>query len=635
MEHTMIAKDFVIEKAPFYHQAFRVRSSYDQQRGEFFSHQPYNDLKIALDNCAQTWKVTWDTNTCTWDDVFDELRAAEDEYNSRGKENMVRRFMRAAGDNSADISRWFDMLPSEFAGSVVSAGLKLIFSLAKHQADIRHKILSSFCEILETINNTRRTREQFKSNSNLRAYAIDLYETVLRTMEKLIQMLNGSQKSRSSLSHVKDKIFRPTLRSSEVDQALEEMHSKVRRYQSCLEGARDERVGMIDASTRSILRETQATRSTVWETRAGVEEITQTMGTMNEAVNQINFRVEQLHDQFQTSQNALGCDAQNALLGTVLDRLVEKLQATIPLPTFLSPRVLADHIKEPFLSREKLVEALNVHHLTALDDIEYLLRQGGSFSNASHAQAQAQQVLYLPRFHDWLSSPAPDLLLVHGNFESCSRITPLSYLCAHLSLTLSKTPGLLVLHFFCGQHDSLIDPLSGPQGLLRSLITQLLYAGGPFNYDFIATRDYAEAIKAHSVRDLCSTFRALITQIPLDQRVFCFIENIIWFECEEWTQELIDVMEMLYRMAHDASLRCSLKILISSGTAKCGLERAIPSQDQILLMQGSGHGSTELSEQTVLGDLRSIHSNGHLEQMQMAYDQSEESEEEGEYLLLD
>ncbi|KAL4879310.1 hypothetical protein BJY04DRAFT_220166 [Aspergillus karnatakaensis] len=281
---------------------------------------------------------------------------------------------------------------------------------------------------------------------------------------------------------------------------------------------------------------------------------------------------------------------------------------------------------------------MDVPHLAALSDLEYLLQQGCLFSNASQGQAQAQQLMHQPRFHDWLSSSRPDLLLVHGNFDACARITPLSYLCAHLSLGLSNTKGLTVLSFFCGQHESRVDSLRGPRGLLRSLITQLLYVGGSFNHDFINTRHYAESIKAHVVQDLCTTFKFLISQLPLNQRVFCFIENILWLESEEWMQDLRDVLEMLYRLAHDSSLRPILKILITSGTARCGLERGIHPQDQVHLIPGGLHGNIEISEQTVTGDLQSrIDSrvSGSTQSWQMVGDFSDESEEEGDYFLLD
>ncbi|KAL3449530.1 hypothetical protein BJX65DRAFT_306080 [Aspergillus insuetus] len=120
------------------------------------------DLKEALKNCATTWSINCDVETCTWEDVFHEMQAAEDEYHRRGtgKKNLTRRSMRWAGDNATDINPWVDLLPSELGGSILTDGLKLVFSIAKQQADMRNKILTDFRTIVNIITDTRATREQ-------------------------------------------------------------------------------------------------------------------------------------------------------------------------------------------------------------------------------------------------------------------------------------------------------------------------------------------------------------------------------------------------------------------------------------------------------------------------------------------
>jgi hypothetical protein len=217
-----------------------------------------------------------------------------------------------------------------------------------------------------------------------------------------------------------------------------------------------------------------------------------------------------------------------------------------------------------------------VHPLSPLSDLDYVLQEGNSSDDASQAQTLAQQLIHQPRFHKWLTPARSDLLLVQIDLDMCSRTTPLSYLYAHLSLSLSNTPADIILHFFCGQHESRVNPLQGPQGLLCSLITQLLHTAGPFNHSFISTRDYTERIESHVVQDLYVTLKALITQLPLNQHVFCFTENILGLESPGWLAELIDVLKILYRMTHDEHLHLILKVLITTGLAHCCTERAIP-----------------------------------------------------------
>jgi hypothetical protein len=99
--------------------------------------------------------------------------------------------------------------------------------------------------------------------------------------------------------------------------------------------------------------------------------------------------------------------------------------------------------------------------------------------------------------------------------------------------------------------------------------------------------------------------------------------------------ELIDVLEILYRMTHDERLHPILKALITSGSARCAVERAIPAQNQLLLIPDrveSGYG--QISERTMLSDLHSIRERGAVQRGQLVEYPSEESEEE-EYFLLD
>ncbi|KAL2830420.1 hypothetical protein BJY01DRAFT_254640 [Aspergillus pseudoustus] len=630
MEPRIVASEFVIKRGPNYHEAFGVSSRYDQQRGQFIAPHPSSDLKEALRNCAQDGEIPWDIDTCTWDDVFDEMQAAEQEYHRRGEgnRNIPRKSLRWAGDNAADVSPWFDVLPSEFGGSILTSGLKIMFSIAKQQADLRNTILTAFRSILGIITDARLSRDQFRSNTVLRDHALELYQAVLCTMRDLILLLNNNQ---SGFRNASRRVFRPAQRANEVDAALEGMNSKASAYQKCLHHVLNGTIGRIDATTLLTLNETRVTRAVMTDTKIDLRHIKDRVGSISNAAEDIRTRMKQMEDQHQRAEDKrdLGLSAQNALLVT----LVQDLKAQISSAPVLHVYAPDGGRSVSFLPGEALAQALDVPHLAPLGDLDYLLREGGAFSNAPQTQIQAQQLLHLPRFRTWLSSVKPDMLLVHGNFNTCSRITPLSYLCAHLSLSLSNTREYIVLHFFCGQHDSRRDPLRGPQGLLRSFITQLFYTAGPFNHDFISTRDFSMGIESHDVKDLCVTFRELVGQLPLNQRVFCFIENIMWFEDRDLMQDLEDLLHILDRLTHDEYLKSIFKVLITSGTARCQIENGIPPQDQVHLIPGSDRVYHPISERTVMGDLRAPSPSHKLPAIHAAQNLSDESEEE-EYFVL-
>jgi hypothetical protein len=93
--------------------------------------------------------------------------------------------------------------------------------------------------------------------------------------------------------------------------------------------------------------------------------------------------------------------------------------------------------------------------------------------------------------------------LPHGTFSTYLRITPLLFLCGHLSLGLSQTSKYIILHLFCGQRESRTGLLRGPRGLIHSLIMQLFSAACAFNHDFIHTRASLLGINYHT---LCKIF---------------------------------------------------------------------------------------------------------------------------------
>ncbi|KAL3493960.1 hypothetical protein BJX62DRAFT_199389 [Aspergillus germanicus] len=100
------------------------------------------------------------------------------------------------------------------------------------------------------------------------------------------------------------------------------------------------------------------------------------------------------------------------------------------------------------------------------------------------------------------------MLLAHGDFSTYSRITPLLYLYAHLSLSLSKTREYIILDLCCGQRDSRIELLvgrSGPNSLSyhAAFLCCLAFQARPHFYTCHAARNQL----SHIMQDLCITFR--------------------------------------------------------------------------------------------------------------------------------
>ncbi|OJJ62872.1 hypothetical protein ASPSYDRAFT_142978 [Aspergillus sydowii CBS 593.65] len=357
-----------------------------------------SDLEDALMSYIKTWDIEWDVKFCTWDDVFDELQAAEDEYKRKGKGaqpvHLVRGVLRQTGDNAADITPWLDIIPGEFGLSILSAGLKLVFSLAKQQAEIRETILEAFRSIPDIIAGTIAKRCQFKRYPALRKCAVNLYVKVIEAVQQLIAKLNASRSGNMGRQMLRysQKILRPTIRAEEINGILNDMQGEVQRFQVCLDNIRD-----------------------VSHTGTDVTYIRRHWDDFERKMQDTNAEGEKMRRELQRIAN--GIDAQNSFLHALIDekcQQIEDLSFTNCFPfsnrVQSCPAIQNSPDTASFLSGEQLLQALNVYHMGPVNDLKDMLRSEASFNDT--AQMQAQQLLSSARFHEWLSSSNPDLLLL-------------------------------------------------------------------------------------------------------------------------------------------------------------------------------------------------------------------------------
>lgn len=124
-----------------------------------------------------------------------------------------------------------------------------------------------------------------------------------------------------------------------------------------------------------------------------------------------------------------------------------------------------------------------------VDDLYASLRKYDTFSDKD--LAESAYLAETHSFRQWLQGVSAEPLLVDGHCGSHTtrRTSPMSVFCASLIQSLQNNSAQkqeqergqlihgsteLVLYFFCGQHMYEEGPLAGPQGLIRSLTTQLI-----------------------------------------------------------------------------------------------------------------------------------------------------------------
>ena len=184
------------------------------------------------------------------------------------------------------------------------------------------------------------------------------------------------------------------------------------------------------------------------------------------------------------------------------------------------------------------------------------------------AQDRAAIIMASPQLHTWLTTQKPLALFINGNHDASVRQSPLSYICGKLIDSMSSSvghsghPSILACAFFCGQHMDLDDPASGPAGMMRSLLAQLLLSHRAF--ELTALRRLLN-IDPSEIGELCDVFADLIEQLPRRYVVFCIIDGMTLYEdsptrCEaaaEATQTLLEVMESC------KTKRCMFKLLVT------------------------------------------------------------------------
>lgn len=163
----------------------------------------------------------------------------------------------------------------------------------------------------------------------------------------------------------------------------------------------------------------------------------------------------------------------------------------------------------------------------------------------------------------WLNATRGILFLNGSGDTTAARESPISASLASLAFGISEDPTCIVLHFFCGLHSESFKAISGPKGLMRSLIAQLSLKFD-FNLAFINKEAQRIAIRNHDMRTLCETFSAMVCQIPATYELCCIIDGISWLETPRWREDVAATFAYLCYLTADPHCQARFKLLVSS-----------------------------------------------------------------------
>ena len=204
--------------------------------------------------------------------------------------------------------------------------------------------------------------------------------------------------------------------------------------------------------------------------------------------------------------------------------------------------------------RQQLLTGLEYEDSVLEQDVDSKLRTIWALPRQDQDRVVA--IMRSHKLQKWITTTDPSALFVNANHKGSTRQQPTSFICAKLIDSITPSPGntqpaspmILPLAFFSGEHLQKDDPDSGPDGMMRSLLAQLLLAYRDFD---LRTIQRMENLNYDDVNDLCDVFDLLTMQLPHYMVVFCVIDAVSVYEdnatiCEEASivvQALVDVVE--------------------------------------------------------------------------------------------
>jgi hypothetical protein len=231
-------------------------------------------------------------------------------------------------------------------------------------------------------------------------------------------------------------------------------------------------------------------------------------------------------------------------------------------------------------SRETLANLLAADEEATQRNVTFIQRQAQSIEERE--QRQALWLFQSPRFESWLCANRSDVILVDGNSErhGMARYSAMSLVSSALVQELNGNHFARTISFFCGLHNLPNDDMAGPQGLMRSLVAQLL-SMSDMGCDVHLASSHLDAVSRHDVGALCDLLHQLLTRNRLGTILFCIVDGISLFEVDGWRDDVQLVAWRLVGLAADPRLGATFKLIMTSPGATRHVKNCIDASNRI------------------------------------------------------
>ncbi|KAJ3542045.1 hypothetical protein NM208_g4313 [Fusarium decemcellulare] len=589
-----------------------IQSTYDKETSQFLQISDNAGLKAAIQRYldAQPANEFWQNfnpESCSWNQVIQELDNAEEQYAAEGRNNPIRKALRQGSGISRNLKPLLEGVPQENGLGLLKGGLQIIFNAVKTRSDTCERIFEAFEGIPGSVIRAEKLRRIFPRDEALATAFGQLNYELVKCIPEMIDVL--LRKNHKSKFHRLGKtVFGDSLR--DINAILKPMEDAERELKQI-------RTELITSGIANIQELSEEARRGIACIQQSVDNADQRFDRVMEELGLLSSKIDKIDEKME--QERRNCipqgTAQHVTQGmSCLFIIVQENRRIEYLHPEEADRVMIS--KRSRYAWEEFIDAICMEEerLSPIQDLGLVLRKYHEFS--TKALAQANYLIMKPRFQSWLMDPESDIILVDGHCsETIGKIAPTSIFCAGLVETLSgqnrgSQPWALpqkpqaVLYFFAGEHTSPSSSFLGPQDMIRSLVDQLLLQWPRHDLPDLRFLEGQLMQLAGERRldpqDLCHIFEKLIAQLGPKSPVWCIVDGISFFETSlhGWMDDVMLIIRSFLRCVTDTRGRNGagqVKFLLISPDKSTVVRDSIPANYRVELRAGNLHSrSTSL-----------------------------------------
>ncbi|KAE8449419.1 hypothetical protein EG329_008027 [Mollisiaceae sp. DMI_Dod_QoI] len=588
--------DFINTEAPKVHNAFGGLSQYDWEHGKFVHSLPvYLQLEQALRAyIPTTLGIQYEGDT--WDGLCEKINQAQKGHTDATKGTWHSIWYKM-GDAKNDLDGWLNIIPDAYGIAMVKTGLAVVFKLAEGSNDRRKKIFNTFAGLRDALLRVDPTRKRFLTSLEVDACAKRLYETVVQCIDDMILLTSKEKSVWRKFSKSRDRKIPP-----KPEQILQKVTDATEQFERALNAARDQSIGNTEILSQYTAGRVDETYEIAAQTHTGVAQVMDdtiylrrgmdvTVTCIEQETRENERRHQALCSLIVASDKRKQITVRQALLEDarlnaknylkdVLQVLFEKREREDTTESFMPRRMAYKGQKRgAVVSPSRLCQILTQSHSNeppnlnmafehATEDFEQALVEKGRV--VVNVQSQVQSLLRHDRFLQWINDYHSNLILVNANLRTpdLARLSAISVFSATFIASMLKVyPNEVIVYFFCGVHVDRTDLWSGPNGLLRSIIIQLvmkLVKIDHLSLDFIDNRNYLQDLEEHDLKSLCEVLHSLVSQFPTETTIYCIIDSVSFFDIDMMFNDLKIALEYLKRIVDDKSLVPIFKVMLTN-----------------------------------------------------------------------